>query len=58
MQAATLLAPSVAARKLREKLEADAKEVGYRGVRPTDDEMDGALKDVEGAVQRSPDEDG
>lgn len=58
LQVATLLAPSVAARKLREKLEADAKEVGYRGVRPTDDEMDGALKDVEGAVQRGPDEDG
>lgn len=56
-RAATLLAPSVAARKLREKLEADAKEVGYRGVRPADDEMDGAMKDLERAMQPSPDED-
>ena len=56
-RAATLLAPSVAARKLREKLEADVKEVGYRGVRPTDEGMDGALKDVEEALQPGPDED-
>ena len=40
-----------------EKIEADAKEVGYRGVRPADDEMDGALKDVERALQQSPGED-
>ena len=39
------------------KIEADAKEVGYRGVRPADDEMDGALKDVERALQQSPGED-
>lgn len=57
-RAATLLAPSVAARKLREKIEADAKEVGYRGVRPTDDDMDGILKDVERAMQSGPDGDG
>ena len=57
-RAATLLAPSVAARKLREKLEADAKEVGYRDVRPSDDDMDGALKVVERAIQRDPDDEG
>ncbi len=57
-RASTLLAPSVAARKLREKLEADAKEVGYRAVRPTDDGMDGAVKEVERALQQGPGEDG
>lgn len=46
-----MLAPSVAARKLREKIEADAKEVGYRGVRPTDDDMDGSVRDVERALR-------
>lgn len=57
-RAATLLAPSVAVRKLREKLEADAKDVGYRGVRPSDDEMEGSLKDVERAMQSGPADDG
>ena len=57
-RAAALFAPSGATRKLREKLEADAKEVGYRGVRPTDDDMDGALKDLERAMQGGPGDDG
>lgn len=42
---------SVAAR-----LETRAQEVGYKGVRPTEDEMDGALKDIERALtQRNKD---
>jgi hypothetical protein len=45
--AATLAAPSVAARKLREKLENDAQRVGYGALQPSDDELDGALRDIE-----------
>lgn len=50
-RASTLLAPSVAARKLREKLEREAQNVGYRAERPSDDEMDGALRDLETAMR-------
>lgn len=54
-RAASLMAPGTATRTLRGKLEAGAKEVGYRGVRPSDEEMDGVLRDVERAVQQGPD---
>lgn len=38
------------------RLEARAQEVGYKGVRPTEDEMDGILKDIERALtQRNKD---
>jgi len=38
------------------QLETRAQEVGYKGVRPTEDEMDGALKDIERALtQRNKD---
>lgn len=38
------------------RLETRAQEVGYKGVRPTEDEMDGALKDIERALtQRNKD---
>lgn len=56
-RAASLMAPSTAARALRGKLDAAAKEVGYKGIRPSDDEMDGVLKEVEQAVQQGPCED-
>ena len=49
---ASLLSASAEARRLCEKLEHEANEVGYRGVRPTDDDMDGALKDLERAYRR------
>lgn len=32
------------------RLDARAQDVGYRGVRPTEDEMDGAMKDLEQAL--------
>lgn len=48
---ATLLAPSVAARKLREKLEQDAERVGYGALHPSDDELEGAARDLELALR-------
>lgn len=52
-QAATLAAPNHAARKLREKLEADAQRVGYGALQPSEDELEGALRDLE-RVLREP----
>jgi hypothetical protein len=37
---------------LAETLKARAQEVGYKGVRPTDDRMDGDVRDVERALTR------
>lgn len=51
---AELLAPSVAARRLREKLESDAQNVGYRGAKPTEDDMEGALRDLEQVMKSAP----
>lgn len=47
---ASLLAPSVAARKLREKLEQEAERVGYGALQPTDDDLEGAARDLERAI--------
>ncbi len=52
-QAATLAAPNHAARKLREKLEADAQRVGYGALQPSEDDLEGALRDLE-RVLREP----
>jgi hypothetical protein len=46
-RAATLLAPSVAAKALREKLEHHAQQVGYGALHPTEDELEGAVRDLE-----------
>ncbi len=46
-RAATLMAPSVAAKKLREKFEQNAQQVGYGALRPTEDELEGALRDLD-----------
>ncbi len=54
VRAASLMVPGTATRTLRGKLEADAREVGYRGTRPSDDEMDGVLRDVERAMRQNP----
>jgi hypothetical protein len=43
----TLMAPSVAAKKLREKFEQDAQQVGYGALRPTEDSLEGALRDLD-----------
>ncbi len=48
---ATLLAPSVAARKLREKLEQDAERVGYGALQPSEDDLEGAARDLERAMR-------
>jgi hypothetical protein len=40
-----------AAEALRARLEAQANEVGYKGLRPTDDAMDGAQKDVDRLIR-------
>ena len=53
-QAATLAAPSVAARKLREKLESDAQRVGYGALQPNEDELEGALRDLERVLRENP----
>jgi hypothetical protein len=52
-QAATLAAPSIGARKLREKLEKDAQRVGYGALQPSEDELEGAMRDLE-RVMREP----
>jgi hypothetical protein len=46
-RAATLMAPSMAAKKLREKLEHNAQQVGYGALRPTEDDLEGALRDLD-----------
>ena len=52
-QAATLAAPSVAARKLREKLESDAQRVGYGALQPSEDDLEGALRDIERVLRET-----
>ncbi len=52
-QAATLAAPSVGARKLREKLEQDAQRVGYGALQPSDDDLEGALRDLERVLRET-----
>ncbi len=48
-RASTLLAPSIGAKKLRETLEHYAEQVGYGALHPTEDDLEGALRDVERA---------
>lgn len=48
--AAKALEAGSAQASLSPALDARAQEVGYRGVRPTEDEMDGAIKDLERAL--------
>lgn len=49
--AAAARAPGIpAAQALAPKMEERAQQVGYSGVRPTEDELDGALKDIERAL--------
>lgn len=50
-RASTLLAPSIAAKKLRETLEHHAEQVGYGALQPTEDDLEGALRDLERAVR-------
>lgn len=50
-RASTLLAPSIAAKKLRETLEHYAEQVGYGALQPTEDDLEGALRDVERAAR-------
>lgn len=46
-RASTLMAPSIAAKKLREKLEHHAQQVGYGALHPTEDDLEGAVRDLE-----------
>jgi len=46
-RASTLLAPSVAAKALRDKLEHQAQQVGYGALHPTEDDLEGAARDLE-----------
>ncbi len=46
-RASTLMAPSIAAKKLREKLEHQAQQVGYGALHPTEDDLEGAVRDLE-----------
>jgi len=56
-RASTLLAPSVGAKKLRETLEHYAEQVGYGALQPTEDDLEGALRDLERAArERGPDQ--
>ncbi len=52
-RASTLLAPSVAAKKLREKLEHHAQQVGYGALHPTEDDLEGAARDLDRVLQES-----
>lgn len=51
--AVRLVGDGDAARALQARLDAQANEVGYKGLRPTDDAMDGALKDVERLIRNA-----
>ena len=48
--AVSILGPSAQLKVLERKLQHTAREIGYKGVRPTDDDMDGAMRDVERAA--------
>ena len=48
-----MAAPNVAARKLREKLENDAQRVGYGALQPSDDELEGAMRDLERVLRET-----
>lgn len=50
-RASTLLAPSIGAKKLRETLEHYAEQVGYGALQPTEDDLEGALRDLERAAR-------
>ena len=39
--------------ELAAALKARAQEAGYKGIRPTDDQMDGDLRDFERAIARN-----
>ena len=52
-QAAEMLGELGGDPALAEKLSARSQEVGYQGSRPTDDEMDGALREFERALAQS-----
>jgi hypothetical protein len=51
--AALLAVKDEEAAELAVKLRQQAQDVGYRGVRPTDDDLNGALRDVERLVNRN-----
>lgn len=52
-QAAEILRDAGGSPALVEKLAAQAQAVGYQGVRPTDDDMDSALRELERALAQS-----
>jgi len=52
-RATTLLAPSVAAKALREKLEQQAHQVGYGALHPTQDDLEGAVRDLDRVMKES-----
>jgi len=47
------LAPSVAAKRLRESLEHQAQQVGYGALHPTEDDLEGAVRDLERVMKES-----
>jgi len=51
-QAASLLPAAEGVSELRSALATRTKEVGYRGIRPQDDEMDGDMRAVQRAIRR------
>lgn len=51
-RAASMMPPNDETAKLRAGLESTAKQAGYGGKRPTDDDMDGALRDVERVLSK------
>ncbi|MBI1319633.1 MAG: hypothetical protein GC168_11900 [Candidatus Hydrogenedens sp.] len=51
-EAAKILHPLVGEGPAPDALQRRAQEVGYKGVRPTDDEMDGVARDLERALAR------
>jgi hypothetical protein len=56
LAAAARTAGTPASLALAPRMDERAQQVGYQGVRPTEDELDGAVKDIERALTPRPEE--